>query len=245
MKIFLYFLLAPGLLSEQTHGDLKAAEPQKFTVTVLADSFPSNERQLSYMSNGKAVNDTGKIQNGKLVFSGEIDNPDYATIYFFNTPEKVRFILEPGTTFIDFKESNNLVYKGSKTQDEYNEWNKLIEAEQANADDLLKQWVKKIWEEDYTALTFLEPQIDSAIQRLNQKKVEFIKKNKRSIVSGIMLANMFGNEDNKGAEVMYKELYEALDSEIKHLPYVQAFRENLQKNDLISMGQQIPRFCIA
>jgi len=244
MRIWIGVLLVPfWVQSQPAVKSMKAVPADHFTVTVLADSFPGKGRQLSYENRGARINDTGKVENGRLLFKGRLSRIDYATLYFFESPLKVRFLLEPGEAItIDLR--GQPTFAGTRVQDEFMNWRREIDPLETAYLSLAADWRLALWEQRFEGLSGIENKMDSLLSALNNRKSQYIRTHRRSAVSGIMLAAMHEQEFNKGFHEMFQQLYALLDPQVRALPYVQKFRENLRKNERIAIGRTVPDFTL-
>jgi peroxiredoxin len=203
-------------------------------------SYPEDYVYVGYVIANKGYTDSAKVQNGRFIVTGTIDQPHYA--WLFDGKKSTRFYLEPGTISVTIPDSiQNAVVVSPMNIDN----RKLKMMLKPTVDELA------LLEKEYEAATpeqkkgkefteAFEKRKEVVYDKQENIKAQFIRENVTSMVSLYILDQYtdWNAPDFSELEPMFSSLSEA----IKNSKPGKAYAKKLALIQAISVGSLAPEF---
>ncbi len=188
-------------------------EPKKFEYSLKGDitrvKDPAKKVMLTYVADGKRVNDSVTIDNGTFSIKGMfteptrvslrlvVDSAEAAAVGITRRPIMQRDILtvyvEKGNITITTVDSfSNSVVKGSKTHDEYMKVNALLKPFNDKANELNKQYGDAYRAKDEATMKALEPKFDEIDKEVKKVYRAYVENNPNSPYTVFALSSYAG-----------------------------------------------------
>ncbi len=208
---------------------------------------------LSYTPDLVQFNDTAIIKNGKFHFSGSIQEPTLAQISTIDGVNSADLYIEPGKMFITLTKNKLKDFKmtGSKTQDELNQLNLMLEPINKKLSNIWKERNllnnKIINTKDRAELIKLQQkakeyddQSPGLRKELNLTYLKFVRDNPQSFITPYYLDVLALN-----GWIPYdslKSIFYGLNSNIQNSKIGKKIKEEIRKKDNIIEGAIVPDF---
>ena len=220
MKKYLLILLLmplvglPQLKSKGTTAKPVAAA-DSYQINGTVTGFPEGTTVDLLNGNNGQPELTTKIENGSFSFTGKLQFPDFKLISFNKTAPYITMFLDNSTVTLNAGKDalDQAVIKGSKTNDDFAVYNKLVKP--------------------YEKLFAQEGSTDSAsIKKVAGMMEDFARKNKASYIAPLAI---YRNNQLTGKAELTEELYGNLDPKIQASPignYIAQLIGEAKKNPL-------------
>lgn len=195
---------------------------------------------------GPISKDTVKIKDGKFVFKGNSEKPEFCFLRIEDVGDIVPFILENGDIKVDFVKDSirNSRVTGTVTNDQFQQYNdqakpiykklqafqiannrKMAEAQQSN---------------DTVTVNSLRKQYMAYQDTLNKQSEDFIQKHPDSFLSVMLLENFMTYQSLPVDKI--ESYYKSLTPEAKDNKHGNAIKEFLAKQSAVQVGKIAPDF---
>lgn len=221
-----------------------------FTVIFKPGSHAQKISKYFLEYNGKRVRDSAELKGDKVTFTGKINTIGHARIGLMlpqsdgsTDVEFVTLILEPATITIDATAGFEAArYAGTRIQSEYDEWQKGILPMYLESREKWGNLFRARNNKDTEKQRKLEEEIEVLAKKILNFQEAFMKKYSRSPVTALMLEEYVTPvwDNLEQAE----QIYANLEPEIKELPDVKKFGDELKLALELARGNPFPDFTL-
>ncbi|MEN8121013.1 MAG: TlpA disulfide reductase family protein [Bacteroidota bacterium] len=224
--------------------DIPAHGQSGFTINGTITGYESGMVFLKKRDSGNWVTlDSMESNKGKFNFKGKMDTPEIYYITFGNNKKISRIFLDNSniTFSVNMDDLRNPVIKGSKAQDQYNQYRDEIKSFDDKLKDLYQQYMAAQKEGNKELLK----QIDSTYYAINDEKTGFIKNyissnNKSAITPYVFLSGLSYTLEVNEMDSIFKLLDESLASS----PYYEIMGEKIKVLRNVEIGKKAPDFTL-
>lgn len=234
---------------------VQAQENPNRSFNIVADVQQVRGAQKFYIyytdKTGKNKTDSAKIENGKVSYTGMIEEPTVATIRLtideknalkpvFGKRNMLALFLAPGSYVITAKDwLSDATISGSVLQTEYMNYKEQLYTLYKKMEPLNLGKRKLENKGDFESLRIVEKKLDSLAQVEEKYMSAFVRSHPSSPVALIALT-----EYTRSPVVIrsFKEYFELLDPQLQQTSMGQKLKEKLQLQTFLTIGTQAPNF---
>ncbi|UUC44019.1 TlpA disulfide reductase family protein [Flavobacterium cerinum] len=219
-----------------------------YTITGEAKGIDNDKMVIIAMQSdlGPISKDTVKIKDGKFVFKGKAETPEFCFIRIQDVGDVVPFILENGDIKVEFVKDSirNSKVTGSVTNDQFQKFNdeskpiyaKMQAFQIANNSKLAAAQQAK----DTATVNSLIKQNMEFQNQLNKKSEDFIQNHPDSFLSVMLLENFMLYQTMPADKI--ESYYKKLTPAAKENKHGNAIKEFLAKQTAVQVGKPAPDF---
>jgi peroxiredoxin len=221
-KLFFLFILIPFFGFCQTASEKNASSSKEFEISGNVTGY-ENGTSVSFLNQQTQVPEKQTtIENGKFIIKGNLSEPSFIVLVFGDQPPAIPLFIDNSKIKITGDKNNleNLSITGSKSQDEFAEFSKLMKP----YENLFTPGAKK------DAASF------SAVENICQN---FVKKHPSSFVSPIAIIRIMQSSEN---EVLAEKLYQLLSADVKKSELSKYVNQQLALAKINPIGSEVANF---
>lgn len=234
-KIIVLLIGLTGLIACQT------TQKDGFTITGNIDGLKDSIEIFLIKENPEnRIKDTlAKCfsKENEFVLSGKIDEPTLLFIKMIDLQQPANLFVENSNISVSGKLDSltSWKYKGSKSQDDIDRFDKIFTPIQQEAQNLQMSFYQLQRSGDSVQLALIQQQYQANQQKQFDAMMVFAKENPNSFVSPF-LAQYIYNLDYEE----FKPIYEAFSNEVKNTSYAKKLKESLDKLEKIQINKTAP-----
>ncbi len=241
-KVATFLLLAVVVIGFKTSCEKKSESNLKITMVVT--NGDDNTVYLSKRESGEWIDlDSVQLNEGKAVFSGNIDLPEFYYLKFKGTRNSVPVFAEPGDIMVnvDMNDINKPLISGSITHETFMAYNDSV----ASFDDIATQLSQDYGEARGNNDTVKMAEIEEEYMEVDGIKtdymIEYAIRNNTNVVSAFLILN---NSYKLELEDLDR-VASAFDVSIDSSTYVKSLRKYVETLKKSSVGQPYIDFTLA
>lgn len=216
-KIFLIACIASMLLFTSCGTDTES-KPQKFTIETTINGIPDGVRAFLKISNEKGQpmpKDTAIVQNGKFIFTGEIDYPQMGFVFINGAEGSFSVILEKGDIKVDAKQDSFTQAKvsGGKHNQEYADFISESKILAAKVNESREHYSTVVKAKDSAAIPTARKLLSSLESQGLTYQEDYVKEHPTSYISILIVNRLLRNKLTTAPKA--KQFYEGLPSDLK------------------------------
>lgn len=261
MKTFLCFLLLLFEVNFCISQNSPLQKNNRFDLDGQITSSTNNKIVIKYQdAAGEWITDTSDLINGKFTFDGDIDDPTYAMLYFFDYDRRfgqgnfAEFFMEPDKMSFQAQSDDlsDFLFFGSKTQDVYKKYlfsENELKVKFKTVFETQSRLIKESYDTESgsvrekelrDSLELLSPALIEYNNLVEEMRYKFILHNPNTAVSAYFLTR-FRRRLTLDFE---KQVYDGFSEEIKNSLYGKQIKKDIGKRTLVAIGAQAPDFAL-